>query len=260
MLKITFFLSVFLCFFTFNTPLFSQNADTVLQKKTAIKSPLKTKALKIFLDFKTFDYNSDFTSNGSVNVLSSSFTRKDMGFYPSFGYAKFHKNECFTELSLSLMGLRYKEQLNTITIIDSAFMITNPIYNSEKVFEMRIGTRFEYAFPISKKSKGNSRIYLGTSIEPFISINRVIPLTTANFPLKSVEFNNIFALVPRFIHNINKNCFIDINIPIPVFAVSMRYGYYGNPVLPIDARNQSEVKATFLPYNYQIRLGLGMKI
>ncbi len=260
MLKITLILSLFLCLFTFNSPLFSQNADTISHKKTATKSPPKTKALKIYLDFKTFDYNSDFMSNSSVNLLSSSFKRKDMGFYPSFGYSKFHKNECFTELSLSLMGLRYKEQLNTITIIDSAFMITNPIYNSEKVFEMRIGTRFEYTFPILKRPKSNSHFYIGSSLEPFISIYNEVPLSTASYPMKSVEFKNIFAVVPRFILNINKNCFIDINIPIPVFAVSMRYGYFGNPILPTYARNQSEVKAIFLPYNYQIRLGLGIKI
>lgn len=259
MLKITLILSLFLCLFTFNSPLFSQNVDTISHKKTATKSSPKTKALKIYLDFKTFDYNSDFMSNSSVNLLSSSFTRKDMGFYPSFGYSKFHKNECFTELSLSLMGLRYKEELNTYTIIDTN-SISFPIGNSEEVFEMRIGSRFEYAFPILKRPKSNSHFYIGTSLEPFISIYNAVPFTTASYPMKSVEFKNIFAVVPRFIHNINKNCFIDINIPIPIFAVSMRYGYFGNPILPTYARNQSEVKATFLPYNYQIRLGMGIKI
>jgi hypothetical protein len=259
MLKITYFLSVFLCFFTFNTPLFSQNADTVLHKKTVVKNPLKTKALKIFLDFKTFDYTSNFTSNGSVIVLSSSFSRKDMGFYPSIGYSKILKNESLMEFSISPMGFRYKEQMNTRTFnnINSTVF---PVGNSEKVFEMRIGSRFEYAFPIFKKPKSNSHFYLGASSEPFISVFKVVPFTTSSYPHKSVEFKNIVGVVPRYIHNINKNCFLDINIPIPLFGFSMRYGYNEDPVLPTSARNENEIKATFLPYNYQIRFGLGIKI
>jgi hypothetical protein len=265
MSKITFILGVFLCLFTFHVPLFSQDADTVLRKKTIFKHEKPIKAIKSYIDFKTFNYVSNFDHmiRGSVSRFFeiNKFKQKEIGFFPSFGYSKFYKNDHFLELSFSFMGISNKEiEGFSTSFIDS---LNTPLFLfpfKQRNFSLRVGTRFEYVLPILKNTKSESGFYVGISSEPNIFIFKTSPLNDKIFNQSYSELNTIFAITPRYIQNISKNCFIDFNIPLPLYSYAIKHEFINDPILPTHARRKTSTIGTFLPHNYQIRLGLGIKI
>ncbi len=265
MSKITSISSAFLCFFIFHTPLFSQNADTVLQKKSSFKHEKPIKAIKSYIDFKTFNYvsNFDHTITGSMSNFFeiNKFKQKEVGIFLSFGYSKFFKNDHFLEVSLSFMGISNREIEGFITSFRDSFnnvLFLFPL--KQRNFSLRMGTRFEYVLPILKNTKNESGFYVGISGEPNIFIFKTSPLNDKTFNQSYSELNTIFAITPRYILNISKSCFIDFNIPLPFYSYAIKHEFINDPILPTNARRKTSTIGTFLPYNYQIRLGLGIKI
>lgn len=262
MTKTTYFIPALLSFlglFAFTYTALSQDTESpepILSKK---KRKADFQALKFYFDYKTFNHQSrfDFKSSSIHTIDIQEFQNK--GFSTSLGYSKTLKKNRFIELSLSFMGIGSHETNRYYAFPDSS----NTTFSTrEKIFEMKTGARIEYILPVAKSDDNTNGIYLGVSYEPYIFINKTLPLTFNNgsFSKNFYELNNIIAIVPRFMQNISKNVYLDINIPFPIYSFAVKHVYWENPVLPIYERRKTNTKSTFLPENYQFRIGLGVKI
>lgn len=236
-------------FLFFAAQLFCQNTTSIKKKSQ--------NAVKLFLDFKTFTDNKDFSFIRDSFKFVKTSKHKTIGFYPSLAYTHYKPNGHFTEMAFTFIQFQYRDEIDLETIVFDSSVVDIPT-RGEKLLAMKIGLRFDYNIPLF--SSENNLFYLGFSSEPIFSYTQTLPYTQANFPSKIFEMKNIVAIMPRFIKNINKKVFVDFNVPISLLSTTYKYENTENPILPTYARRKFTVKSAFFPPNYQFRIGLGVRI
>lgn len=238
-----------------NTNILAQKNDNSSDLK---KKKANTKSIKVYMDFKNFNIinNHIFKTQNTTLVTD----RKESGIYPSVGYSKLMKNDHFKEISISYMGINFRKIDDFITFVDTTQTFTIPANGSEHIYRLHLGGRFEYAFPIFKQVNSKSHFYIGESVEPIIFTEYRKPLSTAFFERSTIVLNNIIAFSPRYILDITKNISLDLNVPIPIMNINFIHDEWQNPILPSFERRRNDATVSFLKYNYQVRVGVGVKI
>jgi hypothetical protein len=243
-------------FFLFAAQLFGQN--THITNSNAKHLNTKTdKSITFFLDFKTFNYRRNFNFGIDSQSVTSFNEIKTKGFYPSLALTHYKSNGHFTETALTFIQFQNIDDLSVSRFINNGNWLQIPT-SGAKTLTMKMSLRFGYNFLLNASE--NNQFYLGISTEPVLSYSHIQPYSSAYFPDSKFEIFNIVSLMPRFIKNINKKLFFDVNLPISIFSTKFWYEAWQNPILPTYQQRKSVFEAAFIPRNFQLRMGVGMRI
>ena len=161
----------------------------------------------------------------------------------------FNSTGNFHELGLS--NLKYKVDET------QSIMVDNSIRSGEKVHTFEIALRYDYNFELSKNIKA-LKPYLGVSASLGYSNEINVPKITSAFKSNENKLVSSIGIVPRMVWKLNETIFLDLNIPINVFQVEYKSQRIHNPSLPLEQQRNSIVDVSFLPINYEVRLGIGV--
>jgi hypothetical protein len=231
---------------------FSFNVNTLnAQTKTAKKG--KTETTRYFKTYLETGYESKKTV---LNQAGRSFTNQSKYFkiFPSVAFSKTHAEGRLFEMSFALQNLEYRDDISESTF--DSINIKVPTRGAE-TFSLAIGSRFEWAWQMVNTNK--SQLYLGVSANPVFSYENVVPYTTANFPSYQYDLTTGFSIVPRWCLQLTDRLLLDFNLPLTFWEVGINHSYFGNPVLPTFAREETETKTKFL-LKPILRIGLGVRI
>jgi hypothetical protein len=246
-------------FFLFAAQLIGQNTNIETSTPSNAKKIKTEDALTLFLDFKTFNYSRTITSGSDLDSSRRTLLNeiKTRGFYPSLSYTHHKANGHFTEMALTFIQFQNQEDVSTSTFTNFAGQFQIPTRGA-KTLDMKLGFRIGYNIPLYTAE--NSQFILGISNEPILAYNTVSPRSSAAFPSTMFEMKSIVALMPRFVKNLNKKVFLDFNVPFSLFSTTYRYENMKNPILPFFEQRRSFFEMAFVPRNFQLRMGVGVRI
>lgn len=209
------------------------------------------KAIKINTHFQYTSYDYSHTRNESLSKID---TEISVDVLPSLTFNIYTPKGNFHEIGISRLQFGVED-------IEYSFIDNDPsdpsFITGAKTNSFKIEFRYDYNIKLSKKNK---------SITPFLGLTTAIryefknydPKISTVFSKRTDKIDNSIGIVPRIIWNISKSVFIDLNTPLNIFQVEYKHQRIFNPSLPIEQQKNGGFETTFLPKNYEVRLGVGI--
>ncbi len=215
---------------------------------TISTSSFAQKALKLnaHLQYQAFDYSN---TRNSITILSE---ESDLSVLPSPTISIYNAQGGFHEIGISRFRFGIDENKTTQSNASNS-TITSGI----KTTYFAIGIRYDYNIKLAKKESSISP-YIGVSTSLGYDLETNEPKISNSFKRNEYNLGTNVGIVPRLIWKLNSLVFIDLNIPINIFRVEYRHQKIHNPNLPLEQQKNGGFETTFLPKNYEVRLGVGV--
>lgn len=194
----------------------------------------------------------------NTHVRDSIYTEIQEGFdlsvLPSPTISFYKENGSFHEIGLSRIQYIVDDDITTLNRPG-----VTQITNGAKETTFNIGFRYDYNILLSNKEDPFS-IYMGASASPsFTSITNE-PKVSSSYKRTQIGTSIYVGVVPRVIWKVSSKLFFDLNVPVNLYELSYKWQKIHNPSLPIEQQSNGGFESTFMPKNYEVRLGVGVML
>ncbi len=192
----------------------------------------------------------------STNSYTSSHTSLKI-VHPTIAFGWKGKNQNINELELKTLFMNNSDDLKTSTKISNGMNMST---SGEKVFSSSISLRYEYIINLIKSSTCKFAPSVGLSINPYYSSYNIKPHTTLSFPSSDFNIGAKGFIIPRLICKYSSRCFFDLNIPLAIFDANQDFLKVKNPAIPVSSQRVLSSSFNFMPKQFSLRFGVGIKI
>lgn len=215
------------------------------------------KALKI--------YNLTTYEEKTYNLPLNNGTTSDYKRYTSYSLQILHptvafqwttEKQNFHEIELTSFVLG-KTSSKTELIMDSSQTI---ITSGNDITKTDIGLQYEYIVNFNKSKDHKLVPALGFGANPYFEQNFNAPMIAQSFETRETCFGVRAFITPRVTYYFNEKLFMDFNIPLYLFDLSIQTNYVGNPAAPKELNTASRLNLEQPAKILGARIGIGMKI
>jgi hypothetical protein len=177
---------------------------------------------------------------------------------PSF--INFYENSNFLEFEISDLSFTKENYEQDVIVTDSVGNARTLPTDGGESESIKLGFRYEYTVALIKNKTTKFKPYLGFGLNPHFNFTSFSPYTSNKFYMSQKHVGLLFQITPRVIKHLNEKWFLDLNIPISIGEVSYSNFKDTDPSRSAQERVISTIDLDLFPINYQLKLGIGLKI
>lgn len=131
----------------------------------------------------------------------------------------------------------------------------------ERNTEIFVALRYEFSFLFFKGNKDRRlKPALGFAGRPYYSSWKNVPAFSTAFTKAQSNLGVMLSIIPRVTYNLNDRWFLDLNVPFNFTDLRVSTRRNINPALPANQQSVTTIESHFLPTEYLIRFGVGVRL